>query len=347
VIRGTFHAGGFFAPGHLLKAAAAMPHLSRLEFRNCKDLKPARLQEVVDARVCAVVDVIDGSNLDRTAYLAEYVVLGVSHLSSRRWWEHLQPQPPQQPPGEEVSYEEYLAAYDRVQRRLKPINGGGGQGGSGQGSAAPGGGSGGDGDEQQEQPQQEEAGPFDDLLSGSEGEEGGSMSGSEPEQPPFAQEVEGVEDFLQDDGIEDPAAWLAWGQQQDEEEAQQQGGGGGGAAAPPLPPQPHQAQQGGAGAAAPLPPVAPEQYAARLWVRQLTHAGRVSPQHAAALRRGRLRELQSITREWRGNARTDAQLARTRREELQAVAAAAAPLGVTVTLSPFVTWQGWHKDLLA
>lgn len=46
VLRGTFHAGGFFAPGHLDLAHQAMPHITRLVFMKCGDLKPECLQEV-------------------------------------------------------------------------------------------------------------------------------------------------------------------------------------------------------------------------------------------------------------------------------------------------------------
>lgn len=46
VLRGTFHAGGFFAPGHLDLAHQAMPHITRLMFVKCGDLTPERLQEV-------------------------------------------------------------------------------------------------------------------------------------------------------------------------------------------------------------------------------------------------------------------------------------------------------------
>jgi hypothetical protein len=54
-IRGTFHAGGFFAPGHLARARAAMPRLRCVLFANCGDLHSDRLQQVVDARLAPLV----------------------------------------------------------------------------------------------------------------------------------------------------------------------------------------------------------------------------------------------------------------------------------------------------
>ncbi|WIA21923.1 hypothetical protein OEZ85_004290 [Tetradesmus obliquus] len=48
-IRGTFHAGGFFAPGHLDRARAAMPRLRCVLFANCGDLHSDRLQQWVGA----------------------------------------------------------------------------------------------------------------------------------------------------------------------------------------------------------------------------------------------------------------------------------------------------------
>jgi len=62
VIRGTFHAGGFFAPGHLARAHAAMPHITRLVFMKCRDLKPTRLQEVIDSRLSSYIEVLQDTN---------------------------------------------------------------------------------------------------------------------------------------------------------------------------------------------------------------------------------------------------------------------------------------------
>lgn len=46
IIKGTYHAGGFFAPGHLQLASACMPHITRLVLRQCQDLRPEHLQKV-------------------------------------------------------------------------------------------------------------------------------------------------------------------------------------------------------------------------------------------------------------------------------------------------------------
>jgi hypothetical protein len=54
-IRGTFHAGGFFAPGHVARARAAMPRLRCLLFANCGDLHSDRLQQVIDERLAPLV----------------------------------------------------------------------------------------------------------------------------------------------------------------------------------------------------------------------------------------------------------------------------------------------------
>ena len=62
VIRGTFHAGGFFAPGHLARAHSCMPHITRLMFVKCRDLKPERLREVVDSKLSPYIELVEGSN---------------------------------------------------------------------------------------------------------------------------------------------------------------------------------------------------------------------------------------------------------------------------------------------
>lgn len=54
-VRGTFHAGGFFARGHLAMARRFMPHIEGMLFDNCSDLHTDRLQEVVDSHLSPLV----------------------------------------------------------------------------------------------------------------------------------------------------------------------------------------------------------------------------------------------------------------------------------------------------
>jgi hypothetical protein len=76
VVRGTHHAGGFFGRGTLAKAASALPYLKRLTFHGCSDLAPQHVQQVVDARLVSdVIDVIDGVNVDTSAFVQELVQL--------------------------------------------------------------------------------------------------------------------------------------------------------------------------------------------------------------------------------------------------------------------------------
>jgi hypothetical protein len=65
-IRGTFHAGGFFAPGHPARARAAMPLLRCMLFANCGDLHSDRLQQVIDDRLAPLV-VLQACGADSSA----------------------------------------------------------------------------------------------------------------------------------------------------------------------------------------------------------------------------------------------------------------------------------------
>uniref|UniRef100_A0A383VC31 Uncharacterized protein n=1 Tax=Tetradesmus obliquus TaxID=3088 RepID=A0A383VC31_TETOB len=65
-VRGTFHAGGFFAPGHLDRARVAMPRLRCVLFANCGDLHSDRLQQVIDARLAPLI-VLQACGADSSA----------------------------------------------------------------------------------------------------------------------------------------------------------------------------------------------------------------------------------------------------------------------------------------